>query len=238
MSALRAVQGFAFVVFVLALAPGVGAATVPFFEDFPVDAAGWEDNVNNPVFWEPSGGPDGSSFISADFDFTGFVSPFEDAGPIVFRAHDEDLASGGAFVGDWLADGVAEVRVWVRHDAPVDLMWILRIATASNFPGAIFDEPDGGIVPPNLWTELRFKIAPDTELCTVESFDEEFTCADALGAVGHLQLGVDAPQVLIDDELTVMLDVDQVELVPEPASVLVLTAGAGGLLTLARRRRV
>ena len=194
----------------LAWAGAAGALTVPFEEGFGGGVAGWEDNANDPLDPVPSGGPDGSSYASGGIDFTGFTPPFPGAGPIVFRAHDEDGASGGAFIGDWNGPPVTQVRAFVRHDAPVALTWVLRVATSANFPGAVFT-PAGATVPPDTWQEVTFTVDPASPDCTPEGVGS-FTCEDALAVVGHFQLGTDAPQALIDDEVFVTVDVDRVRL--------------------------
>ena len=90
----------------LACAGTASAVTIGFTEEFASNVSGWEDNVSNPLAFVASGGPDGSSHASGSFDFTGFVAPFPGAGPIVFRAHDSDNASGDAFVGDLAVMGI------------------------------------------------------------------------------------------------------------------------------------
>jgi hypothetical protein len=194
-----------------AAAGAAGAVSLPFTEEFPTSVSGWEDNANFPLDYSPGGGPGGGSHASAVFDYTGFVAPFPGAGPIVMRAQDEDNASGGAFIGNWNTASVTEVRAFVRHDAPVPLSWILRIATSANFPGAAFDPPDT-TVEPGVWTEIVFDVTADSPDCIPESFVPTYTCADALATVAHLQLGVDAPQELIDDGVVVTFDVDRVRL--------------------------
>jgi len=228
----------------LALASGTaGAATIPFTEDFTSTVEGWEDNANDPLTWVASGGPDGSSYASGAFDFTDFVAPFPGAGPIVFRAQDEDNASGGAFIGDYVSEGVLSASAWVRHDAPVAMELILRVATASNFPGAAIASADGSVLP-NTWTQVFFSLDPDSGFCTAETFTPGATCSSAasLENIGHFQLGYDAPQPLIDDGVTVTFDVDQASLsadpVPEPTALALVASGLLGLGRLGRRRRV
>jgi len=60
----------------LAVALPASAVTVPFTEDFVSDVAGWEDSVSDPLTFVGSGGPDGSSHASGQFNFNGFSSPF------------------------------------------------------------------------------------------------------------------------------------------------------------------
>lgn len=223
----------------LAWAGTASAVTVPFTEEFASNVSGWENNVSNPLTWVASGGPDGSSYASGSFDFTGFVAPFPGAGPIVFRAHDSDDASGDAFVGNWTTAGVAAVTAWVRHDAeddagnPVELTWVLRIATGANFPGAAFT-PSSTLTSPGGWTKITFWIDPNLD-CSPESFSPSYTCADALTTVANFQLGVDAPQALIDDGRVVAFDVDRVRLVAEPAALAWSALGLAGLASAGRR---
>ncbi len=219
----------------LVTAAAVSAQTVPFVEDFALDESGWTDNTGFLLSFEPSGGPDGSSFAYSEFDFTEFIEPFPGAGPIVIRAHDENMASNAQLEGNWDAAGVTELHVWVRHNAPVDVAWILRIANTFNFPAAAFDAVDP-VVPPDTWTELIFEVDAASPYCIPESSNPAFTCLNALTNVAHVQLGTDAPAVLISDGTLVTFDVDKVALVPEPDASWMLLAGIGGLALLARRR--
>lgn len=205
----------------LAASGGARAATVPFAEDFPSDASGWKNGSVLDVSWAPSGGPDDGSHIEATMNYFGFESPFG-GGPVVFRVQDEFEASGGAFEGDWLADGIGEVRAFVRQDTGEDLNFFLRVATRFNIPGAVFE--DDVTVPSGVWTQVSWTIDPASPLCSGEGV----TCAEALADVGHLQIGTDAPEALVVLDQGFALALDQVELraVPEPAAGVLAATGA------------
>ncbi len=223
----------------LTLVSGSAAAvTVPFTEEFSTDVAGWEDNENNPLAFNAAGGPDGSSYATSTFNFFGFVEPFPGAGPILYRAQDEDNASGGAFIGDWIAAGVTQVSVFVRHSASQALNFGMRVANTVNFPAAFIDSADG-LVQPNVWTEVIFDTDPNNPLCTPESFGPGFTCAGALVNVAHLQFGTDAPAGLDLIDADILFDIDKVSLIaaaPEPTTGLLALGGLAGLAFAGRRR--
>ena len=214
----------------VALAAASEAATIPPTEEFAADVSAWEDAAGNPLFWEPSDSVDDSAYASADMNYFGFSSPFG-GGPVVFRANGGDDASGDAFVGEWLGEGVTLVSAWVRHDAPADLVFFLRIASSFNFPGAVFAGTDP--VAPDTWTQVLFAIDPNSPLCTGETV----SCAQALASVGNLQLGTDAPAVLVALDQAFAIDVDKVTIVPEPGTGLLLAAGFGLLGLLRRAQR-
>ncbi|HEU4428000.1 MAG TPA: PEP-CTERM sorting domain-containing protein [Myxococcota bacterium] len=221
-------------VFACALAicgSGAQAVTLPFSEEFATDVSGWENNANAPLTWVASGGPDGSSFAQASFNYFGFSNPFG-GGPVIFRASDSDNASGDAFVGDWLAAGVASVSAWVYQDTGVDLTYFLRVATAFNFPGAVIANPQ--TVQSGEWTLLTWAIDPTSALCTGETV----TCAQALATVGNFQIGTSAPASLtsLDQAFTFGVDGVSLSAVPEPAALALLGAGAIGLIGMGRRR--
>jgi hypothetical protein len=207
------------------------AVTLPFTEEFAIDVSGWENNANSPLSWVASGGPDGSSYAQASFNYFGFSNPFG-GGPVIFRASDADNASGDAFVGDWLAAGVASVSAWVYQDTGVDLTYFLRVATAFNFPGAVIANTQ--TVQSGEWTLLTWAIDPASSLCTGETV----TCAQALASVGNFQIGTSAPSELTGLNQAFTFGVDRVSLsaVPEPTALALLAAGALGLGWLGRRR--
>jgi hypothetical protein len=206
----------------LCIAGNASALTVPFTEDFAADAAGWENAVNEPLTWNETGGPDGSSHVSTTHNYFGFSNPFG-GGPVLFRASQSDGASGGAFVGDWIAGGVGAVSAWVYQETGVDLVFYLRVATAMNFPGAVIN--DDVAVPSGEWTLVTIEIDTETPPC----FEETVPCAEAFAAVGNFQLGTDAPEALTVIDEPLVLAIDQVALVPAPEPA----AAAGGAACLA-----
>lgn len=205
------------------------AVTVPSTEDFDADVAGWEDGNSDPLFFEASGGPDAGSYASADFNYFGYSSPFG-GGPVVFRANQSDAASGGAFVGDWLTSGVSLVSAWVRHDAPAELNFYMRVASSFNFPGAVI--ANTLLVAPGQWTQVFWVVDPGSPFC----IGETVTCAAALSNVGNFQIGTDAPASLVALDQAFAIDVDKVSVVPEPGVSTMLGAGLV-MLCLTRRSR-
>jgi hypothetical protein len=206
------------------------AVSVPFTEEFTSNVSGWEDNVNSPLLFEATGGPDGGSFASGEFSYLDFSNPFG-GGPVIFRAHDSDNSSGDAFVGNWTLDHVRKISAWVYHETPENLVVFLRIATAFNFPGAVW-ENNTTVVPPFTWTEVVWDISPYDPLC----FEEAVTCSVAMSNVGNMQIGTDAPLALIDDEDFYFFGIDKVRVIPEPGQLLLLASGLAGLAVLGRLR--
>lgn len=200
----------------------VAAVSFPFTEDFSAGSAGWEDSAGAALLGESSGGPDGGSYVATFFNYFGFTSPFG-GGPVIFRANDSDAASGDAFVGDWIASGVQTLTLFVRHDAPEELTWFMRVANSFNFPGAVIAGTQS--VPPGVWTQLSFTIDPLSPLC----IGETVSCTQALQNVGNLQFGTDAPLALTTTNTAFRLEIDKVSLVPEPATLALLIAGLASL---------
>lgn len=211
--------------FLVALAASVGilsptpvrAAIIPFTEEFAADASDWRDSGGALLNWIPSGGPDGGSYASADFNF---VALPVDATPALHRAQDEFNSSGNAFVGDWITEGVTQFSVFVRHDAPVPLTYFTRFSGPGNFPGvaAVNFVP----VPANTWTQILIPIVPGNPQFFFEGPPSTFN--SVFGSVGHVQVGVTVPQDLAGVDQTFRFDLDKPSIVPEPAAGLLLLA--------------
>jgi hypothetical protein len=216
---------------VVSASVSASALTVPFTEDFTSNVSGWINTANAPLTFQATGGPDGGSHASTTLNYFGFTSPFG-GGPVVFRGHDNQNASGDAFVGDWTAGGVQVVTAWVRQDTGVDLTFFLRVAGAFNFPGAVIGNT--GTVPSGVWTQVSWTIDPNDPACQGEGV----TCAQALASVGNIQFGTSAPASLTSQNVAFNLAIDKITIsnVPEPGTAILAGLGLLGIGALGRRR--
>lgn len=217
-------------VLLLGIAPHAAAAlVVPFTEDFAVDASNWRDAPGTTdLTYNAAGGPDGGSYASGTFNF---VNSGPTDTPAILRGQAGFGSSGGAFVGDWLTDGVTNFSAFVRHNAGEPLTFFTRWATPANTPGA------AGVafvpVQPNTWTQINLPIALGPHMFPEGApfvFDQVFS------NVGNVQIGVFQPGANLaglDQDFT--FDLDQVSITPEPGSLALL--GAGFVCVIARRRR-
>ncbi len=205
------------------------AATVPFTEDFTTGPANWfvDSAGTMPLPHHASGGPDGGAFVSSQFALRGEGS-LEVAS--LFRAHQALGASGGAFTGDWLSDGVTELRFFIRHDAHVStsLTFFARMATAANFPAVV--GLSSAVVPANQWTEILLPITPAD--ITPEP---PGTFAGVLSQVGNMQIGVQARSLTGSEFITFGLD--KVSIIPEPATLALFLCCAVPAVLRRRTRR-
>lgn len=204
------------------------AATVPFTETFSADAANWRNAGGTAnVDWTATGGAgDGGAFANTTFNFVG--SAANDT-PILFRGQDEFGSSGGSFVGDWVTGGVTGFGASVRHDAGVPLNFFVRFASPANFPGAnnVFFVP----VQSGTWTDL-FAALPNQSLI----FEGPLTYNQVFSNIGHVQIGVSVPGALAGADAGVRFDLDNVSIVPEPATLGLLAIGGLAAAVRARRR--
>lgn len=205
-----------------------GAATIPFTETFSADSAGWYNGANTaPATWVPTGGADGA-YITESFNFVNSTPGPQ--GPVFFRGQDENNASGGAFVGDWISEGVTEFHMRVRHNAPTPVNFFARFSGPFNFPGAtaVAFAP----VLPDVWTDITIAIdAANPQFVSFEGSDFD----TVFGDIGHVQVGVGVPAGLAGVDQLFSFDLDTVSIVPEPASLAM--AALMGLIVLPRRGR-
>ena len=197
------------------------AVTVPYTEDFAAGNANWLDFSNNS-FLTPvaSGGPDDSSYASGTRNFNATA---DGSTLVIFRANSTTPppvfapASGGAFVGNWIAADAVRLSAYVRHNAPVPVSYFARISDVPS-PGMIF--ADSNVVQPNTWTPISFWISPNNPTIQGEGvpFDQ------VLDNIGRVQIGAISSSALSAINQAFTFDIDQVHLTtPEPTSL--VTAG-------------
>lgn len=201
----------------LALTTPAFATIVPFTETFDAGNANWLDGPQNPATWNPGG------FLSTTAD----VSAAGSFGLLLFRGQQNQNASGGAFVGDYIAGGINTISFDIRHDADRDLSFIVRFATANNSPAfVIFSEV---FVAANVWTTVSFDISPDNPLLTFAGG----TYDSVAYRIGNVQVLVDRVPGLTEP-LVANFDLDNVAITPAPSAAALL--GLGGLIASRRRR--
>src|SRR5262245_57648803 len=200
------------------------ATTVPFTESFSSDAAGWRDAPNAALAdWFPTDGADGGGYISETFSFANSAAGDT---PVLLRAHAG--ASGNNFFGNWLTDGVTEYRMSVRNNAQAPVNFFTRFVSPAGFPGAVAVE--FAPVLPGTWTEIVIPIDPaNPQFISFETSDFNTIFSN----IGRIQVGVQVPAALAGNPNSFSFDLDRVQIVPEPATVLLML----GLGVLSLRRR-
>lgn len=237
----------------LSFAATSSAVTVGFVEEFEIDGADWFHDRGNAgetfVDYQMSGGPDGSSYVEGAFNFINTSPPLipqRGNSVIVFRAR-EDLSLGtnssdGAFIGNWLAEGVTGVSFSMRHDAadptngnPIDLSVFVRLTNDNNSPAAVIESPIS--VPANQWTKLTYETFFGNPFLTLTGPPQLYPAI--FSDVTRLQIGVSIPPSLVSADQTVTFGLDKVALIPEPSSKLLcamsLIVALGCFVVRARR---
>ena len=210
----------------------VQAATPPFTEDFPTDSANWGDSSGlNPLTYVPTGGPDGGSYASTGSAFSDPNSAGDSV--VLFRGQDEFGSSGGAFIGNWITDGVRKVTAQVRHNAFGPVNYFVRGSGPGNFPGAVAVQ--FAPVFPNVWTEVSFLLNPGSpQFVSFEGMDWNAVFSN----VGHLQFGVNVPASLAGNPTPFTFDIDKISIAtPEPSTLCLAAVSLIGLCGVSRRRR-
>ncbi len=209
------VRNFLSLTLLLMATSAASAGNTVFTEEFN-DAANWLTAGFTALNEVGSGGPDDSSYVSLD-------AAFDSIGQgTIFRGHSAFNASGGAFAGDWIDEEYIEISAFVRHNAPVPLGYLVRLASPNNFPAA-------GVasfvpVPPNTWTELTFNVLSNSpQIVTFESSDYNTVFSN----IGNVQLFVDVPAGFEDNPTLFTFDLDKVSIatVPEPTTMLLSALG-------------
>ncbi|RMF78727.1 MAG: PEP-CTERM sorting domain-containing protein [Planctomycetota bacterium] len=213
----------------VALASTASAAIIPFTEEFSADNANWTDVSGlSGLTWNAAGGPDGGSYVSGTVNFLAFP---DGSNPVAAQGTQADGASGGAFFGDYIAEGVTGFAMWVRHDFSTPLQFFGRFATPT--PGFAGIALQFGAALPNEWTPIFFPVGPTSpNFVTYEAG----TFETVMNNITKLQIGVIVPTGMggLDQDITI--DVDKLTIIPEPASVAGMLAGAMMILGGLRRR--
>jgi hypothetical protein len=208
------------------LASSAAADIVGFQEHFDSDAAEWRNSNGAAVLdWFAAGGPDGSGYASSLFNLSGTsVGGFP---PTVIRGQSNFGSSAGAYVGDWIAAGVTGISFDIRHNLAEALTITGRFATPVNNPGA--SVVSSTVIASNQWTTVTFDL-------TLGSADFiSFGGSDyntIFSNIGNIQIGFNVPTSLAGQNIDARFDIDNVHIVPAPASMLLLSLGL-----VARRRR-
>ena len=209
------------------------AATIPFSEEFAAGDSGWRANNNAPgsLTWSASGGADGGGYVATSFNFVSSTAGGQ--GPVLFRG--PASASGGAFVGNWLTEGVLEFSFFARTDSAVPLNFFARFVNPAGFPGAVaVNFTPVAVLPAGAWTQLVFAIDPSNPQFV--SF-EGSSFAAVFGSIGTVQIGVGIPTPLAGVDQAVSFAIDGVSIrgVPEPSAA-ALSVLSLALAALAARR--
>lgn len=144
-------------------------------------------------------------------------------------------SSSNAFFGDWIANDVTRIDLWVRHDAATALNLGLRIPTSAGFPAMLGRFPDA--IQPNVWTLLSMDINNTNPELLDETGPTHNNFNSVFSNVTYLQLFADLSGQA--NSATIHFDLDRVTIVPEPSAWLMAGLGlpALGLAIRARRRR-
>jgi hypothetical protein len=206
------------------------SSLLPFTERFDLGSSNWLNGSSAVPNYSSTGGVanTGYVFTSATIDTSGF-------GPIVFRGNNANSASGGAFVGNWLAAGVNQFSAYVWHNAPVDLNFYVR-----------FDKGAGSAassnmitVAANTWTLLNIPIVDSLGLS-----GQVFQSYGAVGSGGfntifsdikNVQIALAATQDARTSGQTYTVGLDSASVIPEPSVGVMTVVGLFGLGLLRRR---
>lgn len=206
-----------------ACASYASAIIVPFNEPFSGPAANWSSAASfSPLTYVAAGGPDGSAYATRP---TSFAANGVGEFPILFRAQSNFNSSNNAFVGDWIASGVATFTYSVRHHAATPVDFFARFGPSAG-PGAVALAPVS--LPPNQWMTFTIPIDPSTP------FIYEGTSFAAFANIARVQVGVIIDPSLAGQAGPFAFDIDNVGITPAPGTAGLLVIAAGLLRRRAR----
>lgn len=212
---------------------GSAFAVTSFTETFDTNASNWLNGASAAPTYFSSGGVDDSGYISyAPATFTSGASGPFGAPPlqILFRGNDSANASGDAFVGNWLADGIVLLSITVRHNYTSSLNLYARFDAGSGAAASLAYDSEFAIAP-NTWTTITIPITesnPPFLSYGAGTFNGVFS------SIQNLQFGLYLPA---STEFTnLRMDIDNVSIVPEPTSAVLVVLGGIGALMFRRRR--
>jgi hypothetical protein len=216
--------------------------TVPFTETFATGVANWRilgGATTDLPTWVQSGGPENANYISQQFLVPESGGGF--SGPTLFRGQGGFDSSDDRFVGNWIAGGVAEFSVALRHSAPEPVIFQFRFAPSANSPGA---STINHIVPSNIWTTITVPILDSAGVFQAYS---QFTppnaavFSDIFSDMANIQIGLaplgDQDQSIRGNTYTFDLAAPSITPVPEPATWLLLMTAGCTALGVNRRRK-
>jgi hypothetical protein len=162
---------------------------VVYVEDFTANSANWA-NFNSSGFLNhfTTDGPDNGAYASG---LRSFNNLFPGSTTIFHRARHEDPfnSSNDEFKRNWLEDDITDVNLWVRHNFPAPLTYLMRVAAETNMNGHVY-QADGPPVPPNQWTQINFDVSRFSPSLLS---NEGSTYYQAYSNVGYVTFGVFVP---------------------------------------------
>lgn len=205
------------------------AIVLPAAEGFNTGDAAWRGNTTaTSLNWLSSGGIGDTGYVSTNLAIT-------TTQPVLFRGEGALDSSNDLFVGDWLTAGALKVKAFVRHDAPVAMTFLVRVAPSMNTPGIQVTTP--APIQPGSWTPVEFDLHYSNPLLSVGAAPPlEPKYITTMGAVTNLQFALLRPSGYVD-ATAYKFDLDSVLVVPEPASMLTAALSALGCLFGLRVRR-